>query len=242
MAQDWIDDCYKYDQGTASDTLDAFEDNFAALKSCFSGANSPANPVPAMWWYDTANDLIKQRNADNNGWITWFDLGNEQIGADLVDSSDIEDAARKASIITGEDIAPGSCSIKNSFDVGAGDYVEASADTERTVSGLPYVKKKGVRVGRAGQYRLKFDVKVSGGSTFPAVYWQTYLDGVLLSGILYCWYSTSLSYTTISIGPVEVPVNGLIEIYLASSSGTTGYIKDFKLCSDNPITTIITLD
>ena len=42
----------------ALEDLTAIRNNFAALKSCFSGSSSPQNPVAGMWWYDTTNHIL----------------------------------------------------------------------------------------------------------------------------------------------------------------------------------------
>ena len=41
----------------ALEDLTAIRNNFAALKSCFSGATAPPNPVAGMWWYDTTANM-----------------------------------------------------------------------------------------------------------------------------------------------------------------------------------------
>lgn len=42
----------------------------AALVANSSGATEPATTYAHQWWADTANDLLKQRNAANSGWIS----------------------------------------------------------------------------------------------------------------------------------------------------------------------------
>ncbi len=44
-------------------------DALAALFSLSSGATAPATTVAYQWWADTANGLLKQRNAANSGWV-----------------------------------------------------------------------------------------------------------------------------------------------------------------------------
>ncbi len=68
MAQTWTDNCFDpAHQGRVD--LQAFEDNFAALKSMFSGADAPADPVPGMTWFHTTKKLPKMRNNANNDWL-----------------------------------------------------------------------------------------------------------------------------------------------------------------------------
>jgi hypothetical protein len=42
-----------------------------ALVSKFSSATEPADTWAYMWWIDTGNSLVKQRNADDDAWIVW---------------------------------------------------------------------------------------------------------------------------------------------------------------------------
>ena len=46
-----------------------------ALATLASGATAPATMYPYMFWVDTANALLKQRNATNDAWITLGTLG-----------------------------------------------------------------------------------------------------------------------------------------------------------------------
>ncbi len=47
----------------------------AALVSLSSGATAPTTVFAYMIWVDTANNLLKQRNAANSGWVTIATLG-----------------------------------------------------------------------------------------------------------------------------------------------------------------------
>lgn len=40
-----------------------------ALASNSSGTSAPATTYAYMWWYDSTNDILKMRNADNDAWI-----------------------------------------------------------------------------------------------------------------------------------------------------------------------------
>lgn len=44
-------------------------DNFEALRSMFSGASEPSNPVAYQPWADTATGWLKFRNAGNTAWV-----------------------------------------------------------------------------------------------------------------------------------------------------------------------------
>ena len=68
MAQNWTDDVYASSHVGATD-LQNIENNFAAIKSFFSGASAPSNAVAGMPWFDTAKKVSKQRNAGNSAWL-----------------------------------------------------------------------------------------------------------------------------------------------------------------------------
>ena len=70
MAQQWTDDVYAGNHAAATD-LQHIENNFAALKSLFSGAAEPSNRVAGMPWFDTAQKVLKIRN---NGDSAWYGL------------------------------------------------------------------------------------------------------------------------------------------------------------------------
>lgn len=50
-----------------------------SLASNNSGAGSPAITYPYMWWPDTGNGVLKQRNAANNGWIVRAPLAESLV-------------------------------------------------------------------------------------------------------------------------------------------------------------------
>ena len=77
MSQTYTDNCYQSDHVAVTDVAN-MENNFAALKSSFSGAASPSNTVAGMWWFDTTNNLLKIRNEANSAWISVFDYGNSR--------------------------------------------------------------------------------------------------------------------------------------------------------------------
>ena len=58
-----------------------------ALGSLSSGATEPATTYANQLWYDTANNIIKIRNEDNDAWISLFTL--DQAG-DLVTRFDVD--------------------------------------------------------------------------------------------------------------------------------------------------------
>ena len=68
MAQTYTANCFatsnKWD-----DDLQNLENNFAALRSAFSGAAAPSSPVEGQIWMDTGSNALKRRNAGNTAWL-----------------------------------------------------------------------------------------------------------------------------------------------------------------------------
>lgn len=68
MSQDWTDDVFAGGHVAQTD-LQNMEDNFACLKSAFSGTSAPSNPVAGMPWFDTTKKVQKVRDKDNAAWL-----------------------------------------------------------------------------------------------------------------------------------------------------------------------------
>ena len=67
MSQEWSDNVYQGNHVGQTD-LQHIEDNFAALKSCFSGSSTPPNPVNGMQYYDTGSNCHKVYR--NGSWVS----------------------------------------------------------------------------------------------------------------------------------------------------------------------------
>jgi hypothetical protein len=73
MSQTYTADVFN-PNNTAQTDLQNIENNFAALKSQFSGAGAPANPVAGMPWVDLTRHMLCVRNEANSAWQDMFDL------------------------------------------------------------------------------------------------------------------------------------------------------------------------
>jgi len=71
-----------------------------AIAECNSGATAPSTTFAYQLWADTANDLLKQRNAANSAWITLFTLSDPSATAT---QEGIIELATTAEINTGTD-------------------------------------------------------------------------------------------------------------------------------------------
>lgn len=66
-------------------TRSAINNVFSAIVSNNSGATAPSIAYAYMWWYDTTNNILKQRNGANTAWIDigYFDQTNGKFVARL---------------------------------------------------------------------------------------------------------------------------------------------------------------
>jgi hypothetical protein len=68
----------QHDLNIANQGFPAFRadlnDALVALGTTNSGATAPATPYANQLWYDTANNILKMRNEDNDAWISLFTL------------------------------------------------------------------------------------------------------------------------------------------------------------------------
>lgn len=51
----------------------------AAILTANSGSTAPTTTAPFMFWADTANSVIKQRNAADTAWVTLWTLGGQPL-------------------------------------------------------------------------------------------------------------------------------------------------------------------
>lgn len=122
-----------------------------AILSQNSGATAPATTKPFMLWYDTANSVLKQRNAADSAWgivpFTFDASGNVTAAADLTVASA---ATRKVSV-----------NRTNASTAGAIEMI--SGDSQNVLSSTG-AKDIGVEIN--GTEILRF--KSGGGIKFPA--------------------------------------------------------------------------
>jgi hypothetical protein len=160
--------------------------NFECLRSSFSGAAAPANPVGGQLWYDETNNILKMYKSGSASWLEIYHFGSDyavwklsQISAGLftadatgrgkfanlfitdalvndvsggkIATNSIPTAAIQSAAVTGAKLPDGTA-----WSSGAGGVLVLSADTERGCSGGTYLKKKEIRVLRAGTWRVSF--------------------------------------------------------------------------------------
>lgn len=79
---------FTVDNGVGAAVRAAVNSAIQALASNSSGVTEPTVKYPFMWWSDTANDLLKQRNAANSAWVTKGSLSRDFFG--LLSQSDAQ--------------------------------------------------------------------------------------------------------------------------------------------------------
>ena len=75
---------------TFPDTRTDINNAFAAMVSNSSGSSAPSTTYAYQLWYDTSNDILKIRNADNDAFITLFSF-NQSTDSVLVAGEELVD-------------------------------------------------------------------------------------------------------------------------------------------------------
>jgi len=254
MAQDYTDDLYEQSY-EADGTLVKMEKNFACLKSCFSGATAPSNPIAGMWWYDTTANILKLRNEANDAWLSVWDFANNKPIASNLVSADFgaalkDAAAGTASLRTlgtgaqqaaaGNDsrfgvIADGSVTQSKLKNYAAGDYKLFFSDSEVSKYSVntPW-KAKEIVVARNGTLRIKFDLRIEGFESGHG-YGRIYRDG---SGVGTQRTTQSTSYVTFSEDISGWTVGSKCQLYIwrqNAASDRAVLCQHFRLYNDEPL-------
>ncbi len=71
MAQDYTINVYDAND-VGQTNLENMEKNFEVLRSTFSGAGAPPNPISGKQWFDMTKKLLKVRDQANSEWYGVF--------------------------------------------------------------------------------------------------------------------------------------------------------------------------
>lgn len=243
MSQDWTDDCFAGGHAAQTD-LANMEKNFGCLKTGFSGASAPSNPLAGMWWLDTTNHLLKQRNEANDAWISWFDLSTGKLVAGASPTIDEKVKAASGDATAGYldakvdgstiEVASNQLRLKDGGvtgaklpALGAGDYILYINDDERGFSEDSYTKKKEIKIRQGGTLRIKFSLKTLNAS--GTVYGRIYRNGVAV-GTARSTYSTS--YVEYSEDIAGWSAGDLCQIYCKKGGSYSGDVKNHRIYCD----------
>ena len=138
--------------------LTAIRNNFAALKSCFSGATAPPNPVAGMWWYDTTANILKLRNEANNAWLDVYDFAN---GYAIGCSNTV--LAGTGIAVSGS-LRTGNVTVSaTTIPYTAGSRLLVQADGGNIIDYTTYTTVETIQLDRPGTLRISFKLTVSAG-------------------------------------------------------------------------------
>jgi hypothetical protein len=257
MPQIFTDDCYSLAHQAVVD-LQCYEDNFAALKSCFSGTGSPSNPVAGMWWLDTTNHILKHRNEANNAWLSVWDMVKSVPLAPISSMLSAtawrllySNASKLMTEIDLGELGQILTSNGNTAEPGFADVVipDASitgakllqptvsgmeitlglAPTERSSSSQTYVKLKELApLTRGGKVTVTFLLKC--GANYTA-YGKIYVNDVAVGTEQ---TMTNTTYVSKS-GDITVAIGDVIQIFgKVQNGGITVYIKSVTVTANDP--------
>ncbi len=220
----------------ALEDLTAIRNNFAALKSCFSGATAPPNPVAGMWWYDTTANILKLRNEANNAWLNVYDFANacglavagyRTGGWTLTAGAGLSGGGTTASNRT-ISLASGAVTLAHLQGYTAGGtYVVAQLDTPRatTVVGS-YQMVKEVVLDKGGALRILFDLVAHNVSA--TVYGRIYRNGAPVGTVRSC---TGLSPATFTEDISGWAAGDRVQIYVNSWTTSVAVLSNFRIYS-----------
>jgi hypothetical protein len=170
--------------------MEDMRDNFTALKSAFSGATDPADPVAGLTRLNTTSHRYGIRDEANNTYLEIWDMTNNKPILVNIVVSDIPAAMKDAAAATPSlrtlgtsstsacagndsrlisDLVDGSVTGARLSLVSAGDYVWLYNDTARTIqSAGSYTVVKKTKLSRGGTFRMAFTL--SGFESFGKIY------------------------------------------------------------------------
>ncbi len=228
----------------ALEDLTAIRNNFAALKSCFSGATAPPNPVAGMWWYDTTANMLKIRNEANNAWLDVYDFANGRAplalncvrtvvaGAGLAVSGSLSSGNVTVGISAGgvgsTQLANGGVTPGKLANYSAGNYVEWPSDIKSysaTTSSWTKLTES-VYVARAGTVRVRWRLSNTSGDNCET---RVYKNGVAVGSI------HTDKVPTEYYEDISVAAGDYISIYGRNHNARNLTIDRFAICCGNPI-------
>ena len=243
MSQEFVDNVYD-STFEVQTTMANVEKNFAALKSSFSGADAPSDPIAGMWWFDTTANILKLRNEANNAWQSvWNFANNKPILANIlvgdIPAAMKDPAAATAGLRTlgtgatqaaagNQQMTPFNASVTPAkiADMGVSNTLIISSDGERSHNTQVYAKLKEIRIGLSGTYRIKFGLKEVSTGAYGG-YGKIYRNGAAVGTQQ---TGGDEHYATQSEDIAGWSVGDLCQVYVRTmaASGTV-YVNNFRV-------------
>lgn len=215
-SQQWTDNCYEATHVADTD-LQNMENNFAALKTNFSGASSPSDVDGSQWWADTSNHILKFRNEADSAWLEVWDLANDRpMGLDA--PGEIGGATPGDATFVVLALQSNTESLSGNKTISTGDPQIQFLDpdgADRDVTLPAEASNDGITYAIVNTGSEKLVVKDDGGSEIATIQLNR-------SGIFAC---DGLSWEVAGISTSEGgPAGGMLPF--AESSGDTTYYKN----------------
>ena len=230
----------------ALEDLTAIRNNFAALKSCFSGPSSPPNPVAGMWWYDTTANMLKIRNEANNAWLDVYDFGNARAPLALLATNCSRTVVAGTGVSVAGNLASGNVTVglssggvgatqladgavnpsKLSGYTAASTYLIISVDSEAQVGATSYTKYREIRLDKGGSLRITFDLYCAGSGN--AAHARIYRNG---SAVGTARVRTDSGWQTFTEDISGWSAGDLVQLYAYHDLVGAGKIRNFRIYS-----------
>lgn len=218
----------------ALEDLTAIRNNFAALKSCFSGATAPPNPVAGMWWYDTTANMLKLRNEANSAWLNVYDFANQRVPLALLATNCSRTVLAGNGISVSGNLSSGNVTVNiapaiyaqlQNYTAGTR-YLWSSFGREYRATTTTLSKVFELQLDRGGTLRITFTI-----FGFINAQARIYRNGSAV-GTLRTAPTVSATYTQDISG---WSAGDSLQIYAALPSGMSGvvYIRDVYLQTGN---------
>jgi hypothetical protein len=218
----------------ALEDLTAIRNNFAALKSCFSGATAPPGPVAGMWWYDTTANMLKIRNEANNAWLNVYDFANSRAPLALLATNCSRTVVAGNGISVSGTLASGNVTVSmasaiyaqlQNYTAGTR-YLWGSGNREYITTNTSMTKVADLKLDRGGSLRIYFTMSGPIGAR-GRIYRNESAIGTLRTAPDTLWNTYSEDISGWSAGDS-------VQIYASTPSGERAVtIKDFSLRTGN---------
>lgn len=212
----------------------------AAILSQNSGATAPSTTTPYMFWPDTANDVLKQRNAADSVWISLFTLSTGEWIGDVAGNAATAAAALIATVAnrvdSGEVTITGHATNGDIFAATANSILFDDSGGAITVTAIPAAAKAGmvrdIRYNGTTKYTASANLLIEGipnGTTVTLAAGATAQIRAITTTQFKMTYSVSGSFTITGTGFSANPTgtalylhtNGFVCLKIPSLSGTS---------------------